>query len=240
MAKRYDIPSDFLQGARGLAADAGDYPNVKEFLQTLIDSVGGEYTCAAEIAVGDVVYISAANTVALADANDSAKRPAIGIVVYKKASDATTCKVAFIGEVSGLTGLTPGALYYLSNTAGDLTATAPSPTALPVGIAKSTTVLVLLPFGFSAPAMQAVDATLASGTITINSGITVASTSEVIPVLIGPITGSTNFAWVGELKSSRVNGAPGVGVVVVQAYGTDGALDADAAGAIRVIILTPQ
>jgi hypothetical protein len=240
VTKRYDIPSDFFQGGRGLAADAGDTPNLKEFLQTLLDSVGGEYTCAADIAVGDVVYVSAASTVALADGNDSAKRPALGVVVYKKTSAATTCKVAFMGEVDVFTGLTAGATYYLSNTAGDITATAPTPNAQAVGVAKSATTLVLLPLGFSAPAMQAVDATLASGSVTIATGITVASTSEVIPVLIGAITGSTNFASVGELKTSRVAGGPGTGTVVIQAYGANGALDADAAGAIRVIILTPQ
>ncbi len=90
------------------------------------------------------------------------------------------------------------------------------------------------------PAMQAVNATLASGTITISTGITVAANSEVIPLLIGALTGTTNFGSLGELKASRVNGAPGVGTVVIQAYGDDGALDADAAGAIRVVILTPQ
>lgn len=94
--------------------------------------------------------------------------------------------------------------------------------------------------GLGAPSMQAVDATLALGTITISTGITVASDSEVIPLQIGAITGSTNFGSLRELKASRVNGAPGVGTVVIQAVGNDGALDADAAGAIRVLILTPQ
>lgn len=87
--------------------------------------------------------------------------------------------------------------------------------------------------------MQAVNATLASGTVTINSGITVSAASEVMPLLIGAITGSTNFASLSELKASRVNGAPGVGTVVIRALGSDGALDADAAGAIRVLIFTP-
>lgn len=87
--------------------------------------------------------------------------------------------------------------------------------------------------------MQAVNATLAAGTVTINSGITVSAASEVVPVLIGALSGTTNFGQLGELKASRVNGAPGVGTVVIQAYGDDGALDADAAGAIRVLIFTP-
>lgn len=92
----------------------------------------------------------------------------------------------------------------------------------------------------AAPAMQAANATLVAGTVTINTGITVAADSEVVPVLIGAITGSTNFGSLSELKSSRVNGAPGTGTVVIRALGSDGALDADAAGAIRVVILTPQ
>jgi hypothetical protein len=91
-----------------------------------------------------------------------------------------------------------------------------------------------------APGMQAVDATLVAGTITIAAGITVAANSEVIPLLIGAITGSTNFASLRELKASRVNGAPGVGSIVIEAVGADGAKDVDAAGAIRVVILTPQ
>jgi hypothetical protein len=90
------------------------------------------------------------------------------------------------------------------------------------------------------PVMQAVNATLANGTITISSGITVAASSEVVPVMIGALTGTTNLAALGELKASRVNGAPGVGSIVVQAYGDDGAIDADAAGAIRVLIFTPK
>lgn len=91
----------------------------------------------------------------------------------------------------------------------------------------------------AAPGMQAANATLSSGTVTINTGIVVAANSEVIPLVIGTITGSTNFATLGELKASRVNGAAGVGTVVIQAWTNGGVLDADAAGAIRVVILTP-
>lgn len=92
----------------------------------------------------------------------------------------------------------------------------------------------------AAPAMQAVNATLVNGVATINTGITVAAASEVVPQLIGAVTGSTNFASLGELKASRVNGGAGSGTVVIQAYSSTGGLDADAAGAIRVLIFTPQ
>jgi hypothetical protein len=96
-----------------------------------------------------------------------------------------------------------------------------------------------LSFARATPKFQAVNATLASGTITINSAITVATASEVIAYPIGALSGTTNLACLGELKASRVNGGPGTGTVVIQAYGDDGAIDADAAGAIRVLILTP-
>jgi hypothetical protein len=89
------------------------------------------------------------------------------------------------------------------------------------------------------PGMQAANATLALGTVTINTGIVVASNSEVVPLLIGAITGSTNFASLRELKASRVNGAAGVGTLVIDAVGADGAKDADATGVIRVLIFTP-
>lgn len=145
--KRYDIPDSFAKGGAGLLSNAGEDPFLKQFLQTLLDSVVGEYTCLAGDAVGDVVYVSAANTVAKADADDAAKRPAIGVIVYKKTSTATTCKVAFMGEVDVFTSLTAGATYYLSNTAGGKTATAPTPNAQPIGIAKNATTLVLLPSG---------------------------------------------------------------------------------------------
>lgn len=125
-------------------------------------------------------------------------------------------------------GTTNGGEYFYLTNAGSITI---GTTALTFSQAADTADAI--------PSMQAVNATLASGTVTINTGITVASNSEVVPVLIGALSGTTNLATVGELKASRVNGAPGVGTVVIQAYGDDGAIDADAAGAIRVLIFTP-
>lgn len=92
----------------------------------------------------------------------------------------------------------------------------------------------------SAPGMQAVNATLVAGTATINTVITVGATSEVTVNPTGNITGSTNFASCHEKLASRVNGGPGVGTLVVEALGSDGLIDADAAGQVRVVILTPQ
>lgn len=80
-------------------------------------------------------------------------------------------------------------------------------------------------------------ATLASGTITIDAGITLTANSSVIVQPVGAITGSTNFACCHELEASRVVGPPGTAEMVLQALGANGALDADAAGDVRWTIL---
>jgi hypothetical protein len=103
----------------------------------------GLFGCASGVAVGEWVYISAANTVAEADADDATKRPAIGVVVAKPST--TSCLVQMSGEYT-TSGLTAGAAYYLSAaTAGAITATPPAGNAQLVGIAKSTTVLLIFP-----------------------------------------------------------------------------------------------
>lgn len=92
---------------------------------------------------------------------------------------------------------------------------------------------------FQAAAMGA----MVAGTVTLAAGITVAANSEVIPLLTGAVTGSTNFGSLREKKSARIVGAPGTGSVEIEAVGADGAKDADAAaasGVIRIVILTPQ
>jgi hypothetical protein len=92
----------------------------------------------------------------------------------------------------------------------------------------------------AAPAMQEASATLVAGTATVNTGLTIATNSKVLAYPTGVITGSTNFAMVRELKASRVNGAPGVGTVIIEALTNTGVLDSDAAGAIDIVVLTPQ
>jgi hypothetical protein len=123
----------------------------------------GNYSCASGLAAGDWVYVSAANTVAKADADDTSKLPCIGVIVSKPTS--TTCVVQTTGEVT-LSGLTAGALYYLSGTAGAITTTVPTDNAIPIGIAKSTTVLVIL------------NDLAGAGDLTVRSKLNVAGTSK--------------------------------------------------------------
>jgi hypothetical protein len=92
----------------------------------------------------------------------------------------------------------------------------------------------------AAPAMQVASATLVAGTATINTVITVAAGSVVTAHPTGVLTGTTNYAHCRELRASRVNGAPSTGTVVIEALTNAGVLDSDAAGAIEVVIMTPQ
>ena len=130
-------------------------PSAGRFLRTdstlaasvagLVSDISG-LTCLSGDAVGDWVYVSAASTVAKADADDTAKIPAIGVIVSKEST--TSCTVRVSGLVTGASGLTAGATYYLSTTAGQMTATAPAaPNAVPVAVALSTTSYVVLPAG---------------------------------------------------------------------------------------------
>lgn len=89
---------------------------------------------------GDLVAIKAADGLAYkADADDATLRPAVGII---GTGGATGVKVEVVvtGKISGFTGLTPGALAYLSGTAGAATQAAPV-WAQPVGLALSATEL---------------------------------------------------------------------------------------------------
>lgn len=103
----------------------------------------GTYTLGGGVVLKSIVYLSSSDTVSQADASSSATAPAIGIVT---AIAGPSCTVQTEGEYSGFSGLTPGAIYYLSTTAGGITATPPSSTGQilqKVGIAKDATTLVM-------------------------------------------------------------------------------------------------
>lgn len=106
----------------------------------------------AAIAIGRVVYISGANTVRLANANNITTAKSFGMVFQPTIAAGAAGRVAMTGIVEATTGqwdtatgqtggLTVGAQYYLSNTvAGRMTTTAPeSGVNAPIGIALSST-----------------------------------------------------------------------------------------------------
>jgi hypothetical protein len=135
----------------------------------VLDLFSSVYTCASARAVGDPVYLSAADTVALADGTNNAKMPCIGIIFEKPTT--TTCIVQYGGEFAGLSGLVAGTTYYCgigvlnSSTAG-LT------TIQSMGVARNTTTLTM-----AVPQItgnSSITGTLAvSGATTINNTLNV-------------------------------------------------------------------
>ena len=84
------------------------------------------FTAGATLAVGDVVYMGTGGKVLLADANATTSMPALGICT--SASTDTNPVDVMIQGIMKLTGwsFTVGADIFISGTAGDVTATAPS------------------------------------------------------------------------------------------------------------------
>ncbi len=166
--------SRLASGLRSLPSWAARY--IDNRLAAIEDSVAGlsadgTFTMASAAAFKPV-YISAANTVALADADASGKKMPIGITV--SAPTGSTAVVRFIGLVTGAGSFTAGAPQYVSTTAGALTETPPaSPNATPIAIAINTTdLLVLGPLGAVFDTLRSVTANLGASLVGIEDSAT--------------------------------------------------------------------
>jgi hypothetical protein len=96
--------------------------------------------CTATEQVDDLVYILSAGEVRQADASAAATARAVGFIKTKPS--ATTCEVQCGGAMGGLSGLTAGSTYFVSETPGAV-ATAPGTIMVVVGEALSATQIVL-------------------------------------------------------------------------------------------------
>ena len=96
--------------------------------------------------VGDVLYLNG-STYTKAIATSAAAAEVVGVV--SRNIDTDTFEITLSGEVTGLTGLTAGEVYFLSAaTAGLLTTTEPTvvgQVSVPVGVASSATSLYVAP-----------------------------------------------------------------------------------------------
>lgn len=99
-------------------------------------------TAGATLVATQVAYLDSSTwKLADADATASSTTPPVGFVVSDTASGAAgTFRLA--GRMTGFSGLTPGSDYYVSGTAGEITATAPS-NARYVGRADSISSLII-------------------------------------------------------------------------------------------------
>lgn len=108
----------------------------------------GLYTCAAGVAVGEVVVVNTPGNVVEANATSLAGETIAGVVVDKPT--ATTASVKYVGETGAVFGgaLTTGQTYYLSKVDGGINTYAAvgfttSDTEIVIGFAKDSNTLVV-------------------------------------------------------------------------------------------------
>lgn len=115
------------------AGDAGEFPvlNGSGKLDTsmLPNGIGADsvtLVAGEALSAGDFIYINGTGQAMKADATSAAK--AARGYTLSAASSGANVTVYFDESNSALTSLTPGATYYLSSTAGQVTTTAPTTT----------------------------------------------------------------------------------------------------------------
>jgi hypothetical protein len=105
----------------------------------------GIYTYPPSMAIRQVACLSGGDAVGVAGADGPGTQPLIGFVASKPSS--TQAVIQYSGELSGFSGLIPGATYFLSTMAGQITSTAPTMAGAVVqrvGFARSPTTLVVI------------------------------------------------------------------------------------------------
>lgn len=113
---------------------------------TSAENLDRSWTAEVNIAIRDALFISSANNVSPAQADQLPDGIVVGFALAA-ASAAASVQVRHEGVVPGFTGLTAGSRYYLdAATAGTITATPPNTAGnivFQVGLAKSTTELFI-------------------------------------------------------------------------------------------------
>ena len=113
------------------------------FVDAFAENVDLSYTADEALLIRDAVYISAADNVSKADASAESTARLIGFATAA-AADTNPVVVRKNGTLDGFTGLTVGARQWLSETAGEITETAPTTAAsalVQAGFAKNSTTL---------------------------------------------------------------------------------------------------
>ena len=114
--------------------------------------------------VGQVVQMNA-GVWSLAIANSSTT---LGVGVVSFIVDVNNFKFAIAGKLTGLAGLTAGEYYFVSDTlAGTITSTEPASYSNPVGLAVSTTELLILPYR---PSITGIFSNYTNGAVAFGNG----------------------------------------------------------------------
>lgn len=161
-------------------------------LDTSIDGVAGE-----NLAAGSTVFLSdgsggrTAGRWYLTDADATATSTSpisIGVVPTQILIGATG-SIRIGGRATGLSGLTAGQTYYVSATAGALTSSAPANARI-VGVADSTTSLVMADSTGPVPASRVSAGFFGTGDYTITGGLVVAGAKS-----LGAVASSGTFSF---------------------------------------------
>jgi len=129
-----------ITGSAGTANDAVNYSSA----QTLIGQSAQSGTAGATVVAGDALYIASSGKLLLADpAFPGSSQNFVGIALTG-GNDTDAIQFIPSGGVYTTSGLTAGSVYYLSGTAGNITATRPSAPDLPVEIGRALTTTTLL------------------------------------------------------------------------------------------------
>lgn len=119
----------------------GDVTRTKADVRPLAGAIIRRGEAGGTIEAGEVVYLNGTSGWAVTDANDTATCGARGVMVAPEdAVDGDQIDVCVFGPVEGYSGMTPGALCYVSDTAGEVGDAAGSNTKI-IGWAASATAL---------------------------------------------------------------------------------------------------
>lgn len=169
-------------------------------------------TAGQSLSAGDAVILSegsGGNTAGKwykADADQtylSTLAPQIGMVQDAIASGASG-SIRVGGRITGLSGLNPGTLYYISATAGAITSSAPA-NAKPIGVADSTTSIILQPptpwASATVPGLVSIGAQTFAGVKTFTAPILSAPAFSALPTGIGAFV--TSYAASDTTKNNN-------------------------------------
>lgn len=189
-AKAYKF---ILKNAAGTTIDTKD--NIVAYQGASGTNTDIEGTVGETVTLGQVLYLSDGSGAlnagqwykADADTTYSSTTPLVGLAVAGITSGATG-QIRILGAMDGLSGLTAGSSYYISATAGSITATAPTKRRF-VGVATSTTRLIIAP---SDPQDALFPLNVCEGRLTLTTlvPVTTADVTAATSIFFTPLDGS--------------------------------------------------